>query len=189
MQDVYADAVRAAAIETLLSASVFPSDVALLGRADLRARAAGRRAAGPTIDPKEAPMTEHQTLTVRLHPNDNVVTARIDLLPEHRGRRRGRRLRRAHPGRPQGRDAADQAGRAGRKYDQIIGFASEDIAPGEHVHVHNVEMRDFDRDYAFGADVRPTAYVPGERARELRRLPARRTARRARATSSACSRP
>ena len=26
-------------------------------------------------------MTEHQTVTVRLHPNDNVVTARIDLLP------------------------------------------------------------------------------------------------------------
>ena len=47
-----------------------------------------------------------------------------------------------------------------RKYDQIIGFAREDIAPGEHVHVHNVEMRDFARDYAFGADVRPTAFVP-----------------------------
>ena len=27
-------------------------------------------------------MTEHQTLTVRLHPDDNVVTARIDLLPK-----------------------------------------------------------------------------------------------------------
>ena len=26
-------------------------------------------------------MTEHQTLTVRLHPNDNVVTARIALMP------------------------------------------------------------------------------------------------------------
>ena len=32
-------------------------------------------------------MTEHQTLTVRLHPNDKVVTARIDLLAQHRGDR------------------------------------------------------------------------------------------------------
>ena len=47
-----------------------------------------------------------------------------------------------------------------RKYDQIIGFASEDIAPGDHVHVQNVEMQDFSRDYAFGADAKPTAYVP-----------------------------
>ena len=106
-------------------------------------------------------MTEHQTLTVRLHPNDNVVTARIDLLPEHRRRRRARRLRGAHSRRAQDRDPADRAaGEPVRKYDQIIGFASADIAPGEHVHVHNVEMRDFDRDYAFGADVRPTAFVP-----------------------------
>ena len=47
-----------------------------------------------------------------------------------------------------------------RKYNQIIGFAREDIAPGQHVHVHNVELHDFARDYAFGADVRPTAFVP-----------------------------
>ena len=110
-------------------------------------------------------MTEHQTLTVRLHPNDNVVTARIDLLPntavagEHVAC--AARI-------PAGHKIATRPianGEPVRKYDQIIGFASADIAPGEHVHVHNVEMRDFDRDYAFGADVRPTAFVPeGERA-------------------------
>ena len=38
------------------------------------------------------------------------------------------------------------AGEAVPKYDQIIGFAGRDIAPGEHVHVHNLEMRVFDRD-------------------------------------------
>ncbi|WP_213875790.1 altronate dehydratase family protein [Pseudomonas sp. dw_358] len=41
-----------------------------------------------------------------------------------------------------------------RRYGQIIGFASQPIAPGEHVHVHNVEMGDFSRDYAFGVDAR-----------------------------------
>jgi altronate hydrolase len=104
-------------------------------------------------------MTEHQTLTVRLHPNDNVVTARIDLLANT-----------AVAGEdvacaariPAGHKVATRPVARGApivKYDQIIGFASRDILPGEHVHVHNVEMRDFDRDYAFGTDVRETAYV------------------------------
>ena len=104
-------------------------------------------------------MTEHQTLTVRLHPNDNVVTARIDLLPNTAvvGEAVACSARI-----PAGHKVATKPitkGEPVRKYHQIIGFASEDIAPGEHVHVHNVEMHDFARDYAFGADVRPTAFV------------------------------
>src|SRR5437868_11907787 len=47
-----------------------------------------------------------------------------------------------------------------RRYGQIIGFASKDILPGEHVHLHNVGMRDFDRDYAISSDVHPVDYVP-----------------------------
>ena len=31
------------------------------------------------------------------------------------------------------------------KYDQIIGFASKNIIPGEHVHSHNLEFKEFDR--------------------------------------------
>jgi len=38
------------------------------------------------------------------------------------------------------------------KYGQIIGFATEDILPGGHVHVHNVRADDFERDYAFCRD-------------------------------------
>lgn len=45
------------------------------------------------------------------------------------------------------------------KYGQVIGAASAHIAPGEHVHVHNVSMGDFQRDYAFGEAARPTAMV------------------------------
>jgi altronate hydrolase len=37
-----------------------------------------------------------------------------------------------------------------RRYSQIIGFASQPIAPGQHVHTHNLEVREFARDYAFG---------------------------------------
>ncbi len=51
-------------------------------------------------------------------------------------------------------------GEAVLKYGQIIGFASAHIAPGEHVHVHNVSMGDFERDYAFGEAAREIEMVP-----------------------------
>ena len=35
------------------------------------------------------------------------------------------------------------------KYGQIIGFAGRNIALGEHVHVHNVVLGKFERDYAY----------------------------------------
>jgi altronate hydrolase len=46
------------------------------------------------------------------------------------------------------------------RYGQVIGFASKDIQPGEHVHLQNVEVQAFERDYAFGVDVHPVEYVP-----------------------------
>jgi altronate hydrolase len=47
------------------------------------------------------------------------------------------------------------------KYGQIIGFAARDIAPGDHVHVHNVAADSFERDYAFCRDC-PAAPAPAE---------------------------
>src|SRR5512132_2634709 len=47
-----------------------------------------------------------------------------------------------------------------RRYSQVIGFATQPIAPGQHVHVHNLEVRDFARDYAFGETYQPTAFAP-----------------------------
>ena len=52
------------------------------------------------------------------------------------------------------------AGEPVRRYGQTIGFAAQVIVPGEHVHTHNFGVQDFGRDYAFGADVRPVAFVP-----------------------------
>src|SRR5579871_322924 len=46
-------------------------------------------------------------------------------------------------------------GEAIYKYGQIIGFASEDIPAGGHVHVHNVAADAFERDYAFCRDCPP----------------------------------
>src|SRR5436190_3975194 len=45
------------------------------------------------------------------------------------------------------------------RYNQIIGFATRPIAAGAHVHVHNLEVRDFARDYAFGEAYQPTKPV------------------------------
>jgi altronate hydrolase len=56
------------------------------------------------------------------------------------------------------------AGAAILKYGQTIGFAREIIAPGEHVHLHNVVVRDFDRAYEYCVDAGSIDYVPeGER--------------------------
>ncbi|MCA9206711.1 MAG: altronate dehydratase [Planctomycetales bacterium] len=46
-----------------------------------------------------------------------------------------------------------------RKYGQIIGFATQAIQPGDHVHSHNVTVGDFVRDYASATET-PPAPVP-----------------------------
>ncbi|NQW12495.1 MAG: altronate dehydratase [Alphaproteobacteria bacterium] len=104
-------------------------------------------------------MAETNRLTVRLNAVDNVVTARIDLTPGVEIAGEGVSTTQPIPSGHKVATTAIKTGEPIRKYDQIIGFASEDIAAGDHVHVHNVEMRDFERDYAFGVDARPTAYV------------------------------
>ena len=52
-----------------------------------------------------------------------------------------------------------------RKYGQIIGFAQSQIAPGEHVHAHNLYLKDFGRDYDFCGAARPVQYFPAEQMR------------------------
>ncbi|NRB18358.1 MAG: altronate dehydratase [Rhodobacteraceae bacterium] len=51
-------------------------------------------------------------------------------------------------------------GDAVRKYGQVIGFASADIAPGSHVHSHNLEFSAVDLDYRIGVDANPVDYMP-----------------------------
>jgi altronate hydrolase len=49
-----------------------------------------------------------------------------------------------------------------RKYAQVIGYASEDIEPGDHVHTHNVAFRNTASDYEFATDLRPVTPVAPE---------------------------
>ena len=53
-------------------------------------------------------------------------------------------------------------GEAVTKYGQIIGFASQEIAPGELVHTHNLGAELFERDYAYCRDCPPPQPPPAE---------------------------
>jgi altronate hydrolase len=97
-------------------------------------------------------------LGVLLHPADNVLVANRDLRP---GESVGELTVRADV--PRGHKVAVAPiaqGEPVRKYNQVIGFATVPIGPGDHVHTHNVEFKAFERDYAFGADVVETPMVP-----------------------------
>src|SRR5690348_7582097 len=97
-------------------------------------------------------------LTIRLHPNDNVVVARMDILPSTKVEGDVAALTRVPPGHKI-LTRAVKKGEPLRKYNQIIGFATDDLAPGTHIHTHNCVMGDFERDYAFCADAHATDYA------------------------------
>src|SRR5919201_466894 len=104
-------------------------------------------------------MLQAADLTIRLHADDDVVIARTELpagtLVQKKNVRAAVRI-------PAGHKIAVRAvaqGQPVHRYNQIIGFATQPIAAGDHVHVHNVAMGDFQRDYAFCALAKPTAYV------------------------------
>jgi len=47
-----------------------------------------------------------------------------------------------------------------RRYGQVIGFAIRDIEPGQHVHVHNLGLHDFDRLAESGIDALQVGVLP-----------------------------
>ena len=104
--------------------------------------------------------TGSEPRTLSLNPKDNVIVA-VDAVPQGltaRGIRAGNRIPRGHKMAaclvPNGAPVV--------KFGQIIGFATEDIPPGSHVHTHNCTFAAFDRDYAFCQDARPETILPVE---------------------------
>jgi altronate hydrolase len=96
--------------------------------------------------------------TLRLNPKDNVIVA-VDGLPPGTtidGVAVTGRVLKGH----KMAVARIAKGEPILKFGQIIGFASEDIVPGDHVHTHNCAYAEFDRDYAFGADAKSTDVLP-----------------------------
>lgn len=101
------------------------------------------------------PLSSDERIII-LHPHDNVAVLKQDMAAG------------AAIAAPQGKILCAQAiprghklalapieaGAAVIKYDQIIGFAAEAIAPGAYVHDHNLTLGDFGRDFErdFGRD-------------------------------------
>lgn len=92
---------------------------------------------------------------VRLHASDNIAVALCDLtagaqlddLVLTEGINRGHKVALV----------PIAAGAIVRRYGQMIGVATCDIAAGAHVHTHNMSMGDHRQEYAFGVDV---AHLP-----------------------------
>jgi len=104
-------------------------------------------------------MLQAADLIIRLNPADDVVIARIEIPA---GTMIARENVRAEVIIPAGHKIAVRGiekGQPVKRYNQIIGFATKAIRPGEHVHVHNLAMGEFERDYAFCSEVKPIDYV------------------------------
>ena len=104
-------------------------------------------------------MLTRSSLTIRLHPADDVVIARQQLVGGTTLIDENLTVTGLVPPGHKVATRAIAAKEPVRRYNQIIGFASRDIRPGEHVHLHNLAMGAFDRDYAFGVDAKTTEYV------------------------------
>jgi altronate hydrolase len=97
---------------------------------------------------------------IRLHPNDNVVVARInvnigDAVPSENFTIKSQV--------PAGYKIAARKITKGDpilKYNVTVGFANADIEAGNMVHSHNTEFREFDRDYAYASEFKAVELLP-----------------------------
>jgi len=110
---------------------------------------------------------------IRLNPLDDVLIARLALPAGLELAGEGLKLREAIPAGHKVATRRIEAGQPLRRYGQIIGFASRAIEAGEHVHVHNLAMGDFARDYAFGVDAVAAAPLREESFLGIRRADGR----------------
>ncbi len=100
----------------------------------------------------------NQYPVISLHPKDGIVIARATLsagTPVADGVVASERI-------PPGHKVAIRTHGPSEpvyKYGQIIGFATRPIESGQHVHVQNLGMGEFSKDYAFGVDARPTEMI------------------------------
>ena len=108
----------------------------------------------------KATMSRTDSPLLHLHPNDNVLVAKTALALGQEISELGVRTRAQVPA---GHTIAARriaAGEQVKKYDTVIGVATRDLEPGDYVHSHNLQLVDYYRDPAFGADVQPVDYVP-----------------------------
>jgi altronate hydrolase len=105
--------------------------------------------------------------TLLLHPEDDVLIARAPIpagtVLEH-GAERIEAACDVRPGHKIARRPR-ATGASVRRYGQVIGFATQPIAIGEHVHTHNLAVGELQQRYEIGIDVRPIDYYPADQMR------------------------
>jgi altronate hydrolase len=107
-------------------------------------------------------------VTVRLHPSDQLVVAKTTLLPGTILLQPDGTEIRVRQLIPQGHKVATEAIELDaeiRKYGQVIGFATQPIAPGQHVHSHNLAVGQLMLDYAYSTEYTPVEILPVEQQR------------------------
>lgn len=104
-------------------------------------------------------MTNRPGPVIRIHPQDNVVIARTQLLGGTRIEAEGITVSGLVPAGHKVATRAIATGEPLRRYGQIIGAATRAIAPGEHVHTHNLAFGEFARESEACADARATDFV------------------------------
>jgi len=106
-------------------------------------------------------------LAIVLKPEDDVAIAKREIAAGTMLEDGGTRIDVRQDIRP-GHKVARRARRQGdevRRYGQVIGFATQDIAAGDHVHTQNLAVGELERNYEIGTDVRPVEYYPADRMR------------------------
>ena len=98
-------------------------------------------------------------LVIRIHPADDVVIARQQLVGGTAIASEGITVIGLVPPGHKVAVRAIAQGAPVRRYNQIIGTAKQAIAAGQHVHTHNLEFSSFARDYAPTTGVHATQYV------------------------------
>jgi altronate hydrolase len=96
---------------------------------------------------------------IRLHPDDDVVIATHQMMSGARIESENLVVSGLVPPGHKIATRAIAKGEAVKRYNQIIGVALEAIAPGQHVHVHNLGMAQFEREHVFGIDKHATRFV------------------------------
>ncbi len=96
---------------------------------------------------------------IRIHAADDVVIARTQLLGGTVLANLGVTVSGLIPPGHKLAVRAIKAGAPVRRYNQVIGIAKTDIAPGQHVHTHNLVFGDVAHDHEVGAGVTTTQYA------------------------------
>ena len=104
-------------------------------------------------------MKKQKSGTIRLNPDDNVIVALSPFNPDTTIKHEKIVVRESIPAGHKIATAEIPRGSLIRKYGQIIGVASQDILPGDHVHNHNVDMSEFKRDYTAEKDMPPVKHI------------------------------